>query len=341
MNPQNFLTLLDVTKRRGTDAAVGLVEEVVAYAPELEKIWGRSIPGISYTARIRPLLTQAGMFRKANQGGVVGASVYDERRFNCYFFDSQLRIDEAVLSAAEQEGDSLAQLQAEEAEGTIRDKAIQLGKQIWQGRTIDPNGFPGMIDYFNTFSNIIDQRTGAALNLVVNAGGASAACEIVWYVRMDAQGVHLLFGKDQGIDIKPWVWQYVPDVTDPTKQLRASLSNMSGYLGLSCASPFAIGIVKNVDNTITNGAYTKPFTDAMDAQLFAKFPIGMPPTHCFMTRATRAGLQASRTVTLFGQATDATSKNSGAASNVAPIPTVTASGIPIVATDSILVGNNF
>ena len=337
MNPQQFLTLLDLTKRKGTDAAIGLVEEVVAYAPEIEKILGRPIRGTYTTARIRPLLTAGGAFRKANAGALNGASVYDERRFNTFFFDSPLMVDEAIARAAEAEGDSLALLQAEEAEGAIRAKAIQLGKQLYAGHAIDPLGPPGLIDYFNTFSNIIDQRTNAALNLSVTAGGASATCEICWYIWMHPQGVGFLFGGDQGIDIKPWTQQRVADPNDPAKSLSAWITNLSGFIGVAAASPFSIGIIKNIDNA----AGVHPLTDALMAQLEALFPVGQLPNLVLMSRATRYGLQKSRTVTLFGNMDVPTSRNSGASGLIAPVPTTTASGIPIVVTDSILVGNNF
>jgi hypothetical protein len=342
MNPQQFLTLLDMAKRRGSDAAVGLIEEVVTYAPEVEKIFGRPINGTSYNARIRPLLTKGGAFRKANAGIVSGASVFDERRFNTFFFDSQLQVDEAIARAAESQGDSLALLQAEEAEGAIRAKAILLGQQIYAGHQIDPLGFPGLIDFYDTYSaSVIDQRTGSLLNLEVDAGGTSGVCEIVWYIRMHPQGVHFLFGANQGIDIKPWTFQRVADQNDPSKNLMAWISNLSGFIGLSSAHPYAIGLIKNVDNTISGGNYTKPVTDALMAQLEAKFPVGFMPNLVLMSRASRAGLQQARTVTLFGQATNPTASNSGAAANIAPVPTTTASGIPIQVTDSILTGAHF
>lgn len=341
MNSQQFITILDLTKRTGTDQAVGLVEEVLTYAPEMEKFIGRPIPGTHYNARIRPLLTHGGAFRKANGGALPGASVYDQRRFNCYFFDSQLQVDEAVARGAEQQGDSLALLQAEEAEGAIRQKAIQLGQQIYAGHLIDANGFPGLIDYFNTYSTIIDQRTNAAIDLAVSAGGTGATCEIAWFVWMHPQGVHLLFGGNQGIDIKPWMFQQLTDPNDPAKKFMGWASNLSGFIGLSVASPFAIGMVKNIDNTISGGNYAHPLTDALIAQLVSKFPIGQMPNYVFMSRKSRAGLQQSRTVTLFGQLGSATSGDSGARSLVAPIPSATTDGIPIIPTDSILTGNNF
>src|SRR5258708_11891936 len=107
-----LLSLLDITARRNTDAAVGLVEDVVTYAPEIANIMGRPIPGTFYTARVRTQYAK-GAFRKANAGVATGASKYEQRRFDCYFFDTQLQVDELEIRAAEQQGDSAASLQAD------------------------------------------------------------------------------------------------------------------------------------------------------------------------------------------------------------------------------------
>lgn len=339
MAGQNFLSLLDITKRRGTDAAVGTVEEVITFAPELEKVMGRAIPGTSYNARIRSALSGGGAFRKANQGSLPGASTYEQRRFNCHFFDSVLEVDEAIARAAEQEGDSLATLQADEAEGALRAKTIALGKQFYQGSLFDPNGPPGLIDFLGTYSLVTDSRTNKPIVNVVDAGGSSANCEIIWYVWMHEQGVHFLWGANQGIDIKPWQLLPVADANDPAKKLWKWTSNLSGFIGLSAANAFSVFAVINVDNTLTNGLEAKPFTDKLDANLMALMPVGYRPNLCFMSKASQAGLQKARTVTLFGQLSQANSANSGAASSVAPLPTMTGSGIPIVVTDSILTGS--
>src|SRR5689334_19990364 len=106
-----LVSLLDITARRGTDPAVGLVEDVITYAPELRLIMGRPIPGLFYTAKVRTAYA-AGAFRKANAGVTLSASKYEQRRFDCFFFDTQLQIDEQTARAADQQGDSLATLQA-------------------------------------------------------------------------------------------------------------------------------------------------------------------------------------------------------------------------------------
>jgi len=349
-----FLSLLDITSRRGTDQAVGLVEEVMTFAPEISAVYGRPIPGLHYTARVRSALTANAAFRAANAGVALSASSYTQKRFDCFFFDTQLQCDEAVVRAAQQEGDSLAAVQADEAVGALRAKAIQFGKQFYKGTTNDAAGFPGLIDFLTSQASVTDPTTSSAVDQTVDAAGTSTLCERVWYIWNHLQGVHFLWGGNQGLDIKPWSLQQVVDPNDSAKRLMAWVSNVSGYAGLSMANIRAIGCIKNVKAQLSSGAYVKPLTDALLAQLEAKFPVGMipggnaqngmqsgPPDMsgggwlCFMSRAARASLQVSRTVTLQADPSKATKANSGAAGLIAPLPTATASGVPIIVTDSI------
>jgi len=64
--------------------------------------------------------------------------------------------------------------------------------------------------------------------------------------------------------------------------------------------------------------------------LLAKFPVGVKPTHLFMSRRSRQQLQIARTVTLQGQGTNRPNQAA-----IAPLPTEY-DGVPIIATDSIL-----
>ena len=317
-----LLSLLDITARRGTDAAVGLVEDVVTYAPELEKIMGRPIPGTFYEARVRTVYPK-GAFRKSNAGVATGASKYERRRFDCYFFDTQLQVDELDVKAAEQFGDSAASLQADEALGAVRQKALDLGTQIYAGKNDDAGGgFPGL----TTFQNPIQ---------MVDAGGTTAnKCERAWLIWMHEQGVHLLFGGNAGLDIKPWTQQQVTDPADSTKKFMAWVSNLSGFIGLSCAHLRAVGCVVNINNTLTGGNEANPLTDKLLATALATFPIGIRPNMILMSRATRAGLQKQRTVTLYG----GPGKMRPDQPTIAPTPSEY-EGIPIIATDSIPLEN--
>lgn len=314
-------SLLDITARRGTDAAVGLVEDVVTYAPEIEKIMGRPIPGTFYTARVRTTYPK-GAFRKAGAGVAAAGSKYEQRRFDCFFFDTQLEIDELRARAAEQQGDSLAMLQADEAAGAVRQKAIDLGTQVYAGKENDSNGgFPGLAQYTYPAQSI-------------DAGGtAGGACERAWLIWMHEQGVHFLFGGNQGLDIKPWLSQYVTDPADSTKRYNAWLSNLSGFIGLSSAHLRAVGCVYNIDNTLTTGNEAKPLTDKFLATAINAFPVGIKPNLIFMSRATRSGLQKARTVVLYGQGSSRPNQPV-----IAPTPTEY-EGIPIIPTDSIPLEN--
>lgn len=315
-----FLSLLDITARRNTDAAVGLVEEVVTFAPEIEKIMGRPIPGNSYLARVRTALPGGGAFRKVNAGVPISASRYVQKRFDCFVFDAQLQVDEAAALVANQQGDSLGSLQADEAAGALRNKAIILGQQFYTGLDSDPNGgFPGLINFVNSVQ-------------VVDAGGSAAGkCEVAWFVWMHPQGVHFLFGGNQGIDISPWSKQQVKDAN--SNSLMAYVSNIIGLIGLSCAHVRAVGAIKNIDPTVTGTAAAKPLTDAFGELLLSQFPVGIRPNLCFMSRAARRSLQITRTVQLFGQG--AVRPDQGL---VAPVPT-TIADVPIVVTDSIAATN--
>jgi hypothetical protein len=240
-------------------------------------------------------------------------------------------VDEAVALAANQQGDSIGELQADEASGVMRAKAIAVGKQIYQGTLNDPNGFPGLIDFINTQATIIDPITNAAIDQTVNAGGAGAGTEIVWAIWNHIQGVHFLFGCNQGIDIKPWTRQQVQDAN--AKKYFAWVSNLSGFLGLSAANFRAVGMIKNI-KCGRDGSGATPLTDKLIAQLEAKFPVGLQPNMYLMSRGARASLQQSRSVTLFAQL--GMSKDEGNNRGIiAPLPTATASGVPIIATDSI------
>ena len=334
-----FLSLLDITARGGTDAAVGLVEEVSTYAPELEKIMGRPIPGKSYLAKIRTALTANAAFRAVNTGTGVGASRYTQKRFDCFMFDAQLQVDEAEALASEQQGDSLAELQADEAAGAVRAKAINLGQQIWgsaPAQTSGTVGFPGATDLLTSQLNVIDTLTSAAINQSVDAGGSSSSCERVWYVWNHLQGFHLLFGGNQGLDIEPWRKQVVTDTSNAANRYFAWVSNVKGLIGLSMAHIRAVGCIRNVDATFSNNAYTKPWTDAMSARLWALFPVGLKPNLCFASRGAIASLQAARTVTIFANAGTPTARTPGVTGSIAAWPTSDINGVPIIPTDSIL-----
>lgn len=329
--------MADLAARRGTDKEIGLVQQIINYSPEITTILGRTIPGTFATAKMQIGIPRGGSFRPANQGVLTSSGSYEKKRFSAFFFDAQLQVDEAELTAAEQEGDSLGDLQADEVAGALQNKAILFSQQFYTGTSVDPNGFPGIKSFWLTANGLdgsgglMDSRTGQKIvNYVdANPGSTNPACEAVWYVWCHPQGVHFLFGGNKTIDVNPWTWQYVPDPKTPGGRLRASITNISGWIGLAGAHPFCVACIKNIDSAHT-------WTDALSAKLHALLPMGIMPTHCFATKRAIGYLQLSRTVTLFGQASVRPNQ-----ATIAPVPTVDIQGVPIIPTDGIQLGAAF
>ena len=329
--------MADLAARRGTDKEIGLVQQIINYSPEITTVMGRTVPGTFATAKMQIGIPKGGAFRAVNQGVLATSGTYEKRRYNAFFFDAQLQVDEAELVAAEQEGDSLGDLQADEVSGALMNKAILFSQQFYGGTNVDPQGFPGLFTLWQMFNGtdgkggVIDSRDGKTIvNFIdANPGSTNPACEAVWYVWCHPQGVHFLFGGNKAIDVNPWVWQYMPDPKTPGARLRASVTNISGWIGLAAAHPYCVACIKNID-----GAH--PWTDVLSAKLHALLPQGITPTHCFATKRAIAGLQQSRTVMLFGQGTHRPNQ-----ATIAPLPTVDVNGIPVIATDGIQLGAAF
>lgn len=324
---KQLLTAMDLAARRGTDKEIGLVQQIVNWSPEITTIAGRTIPGTFTEAKVQIAIPKGGAFPGINGAVAVSAGAYEKRRFNAFFFDSQLEIRESELVGAEQAGDSLGDLQADEVAGALQDKAIKFSQQFYGGLAVNKEGFPGLLDIikiyngnFGTAQGVLDSRTGKTLVNYIDAGGTSGATECVWYIWQHPQGIHFLYGGNKMLDVNPWQWQYLGN---SDARYRAQVSNISGFIGLSAANPWSVACIKNIDAT-------HPWTDALSAKLHALLPTGIQPTHCFATKRAIAGLQQSRTVTLFGAGTTKADQPT-----IAPVPKVDVEGIQIIPTDGI------
>ena len=305
------LTLLDATKLSGNDLAVGLVEEVTTYAPELDRVIGRTIAGTTYKTMVRTALPAGPVFRNANEGVDLVASSYEQRVAQCYYIDGQLAVDEMVANAPDGFGRDM--LLAQELSGLWQQKAIALGDQFYSGTTADAKGFAGL------------QASYDSTNMEVSAGGNPGASTSAWIVWVGLKGLHFVFGGNAGLNVGAWQRQQVKDAN--SKSYMAWVNNLSGWIGLVVNHSKAIGRIKLITSA-------KPLTDALLAELLAKFPLSIRNAGslvCFINRTASMYLQKSRTVALFGQGV---TRPSGAMELVAPPPTE-AFGVPIVVTDSI------
>jgi major capsid protein gp7 len=321
-----FLTLLDITKQNGTDQAVGIVEEVRTFAPEVEVIGGRPIRGTTYKALVRTTLPLGPAFRAANQGSSVVASTWDQRINQTFYFDGQMRVDEMVLDASEFGAEWTL---ANEALGVAKTKLISLGYQVYYGqpgvvsKTAPAGGnsnygFPGLVGLYDP----------AAMEIM---GGATTGSTLssAWLIVNAPDCVEFIYGNNQGLQLKQWMPQYVLDAS--SKQYRAFLNNLSGFVGLSFNYTKSACRIKNLD-TGSNG-----LTDAAVASALALFPVGTVPTHLFCNRNQRLALQKSRTPVY---ASGVSGLTAATALQYPHIPTES-NGIPLYVTDSITQTENY
>lgn len=304
-----YLTLLDVVaKMNNSDMAVGLIEENLNAAPELEVLPARGVKGTTFKTLVRTAYPSTG-FRKTNEGVEPKKSTYVNKQFETFYYDGQMEMDVAVAKADEQGTDHALAL---EADGHGRAFLLTGGKQVWYGQSNDANGFPGA-------QALVDST------LVVDATGTTANTgSSVYLVVALPKFMEIILGEDGMIDVGEWRKQ---TITRSSKEMTAWKNSMEGYIGCAWYSKYAVVRIKNL--TADSG---KGLTDSLLADAMALFPVGVKPTHIFMSRRSRKQLQKARTVVLNG---GGSGNPNGGQGVIAPVPTEY-DGVPILATDSIV-----
>lgn len=304
------LTLLDIAKLNGNDRTVGLIEENLTYAPELNVFASRQIAGTSYYTMKRTGFPTVG-FTGVNEGIAASKSAYARQLHEAYVFRGAIEADLAAVAAYE---GGLAELEMLEASGVAKATLIALGKQIWYGVSNDAKGFPG-----------IKALLPKTATLVVDATGTTATtASSVYGVKFGNQDVNLVFGNNSTLQLTPFRDQQLTDANGG--KYAGRVSELTSWVGLQVSNVNCVGRICNLTADANKG-----LTDSLISQFLEKYPVGYQPDALFMSRRSRAQLQRSRSVTIF-------SGNGGKAGanleNIAPIPTE-AFGIPIVVTDSI------
>lgn len=304
----SYLTMLDIAKSNGSDTTVGLIEENLNAAPEAAILPARQVTGTSFRTLVRSAYPD-GAFRAANEGVEPVKSAYLNKFFETFYYDMQLEVDNAIASADEQGPEHSLTM---EADGAARGYLLDIGKQFYYGTGTggDSKGFPGCVQTVDS-------------TLVVDATGTTDSVASSVYALVAApKFFELIFGNNVVMTVDQWRKQ---TVTRSSKEMTAWKNSLEGWIGSAFYSKYALGRIKKL--TTDSG---KGLTDSLLADLFALFPVGVKPTHLFMSRRSRAQLQKSRTVTLFGQGTGRPNQPT-----IAPLPE-DYDGVPIVVTDSIL-----
>ncbi len=306
------VTLLDLMKlKSGSDGALHLVHAVGLAAPEVLALPSRTITGTSFDVTLVTKYPTVA-FRKANQGMTSGRGEFETRKAECYILDARLEVDKALARAHDKGPDALM---AFYAAITGKSAILGMGNQTIYGTALDGSGFPGLQD-----------MTTAAMTLDATGSTANAGSSVYFVFGDEDQGVSYVYGQDSTFDLQPFFDGEGEDATG--KKFPAHISYLNCRPGLSNASPFAVGCIKNLTAQVGKG-----LSDSLGYQLLEKFPTDVVPTHVLMNRAQRGILQRSRTVTMQGDGKKGSVGGSEGA--VAPIPTDLC-GIPIVCTDSIL-----
>ncbi len=306
-------TLLDIAKLTGNDKVVGLIEENLTFAPELNIFPMRTIKGTSYYTSVRTGFPSVG-FRGANEGHTPGKSTWDRRQVETFIFGGVIQVDKAVAKASE---DGEAAFEMMEASGVTKNAMIKLGSQIWYGVTSDAKGFPG-----------IKSLVAKGSTIAVDATGTTAlTASSVYAVKFGPQNATLVAGQNGQFNLSPFVDQQIADPNNAGAYIPSRVADLTAWTGLQVGNVNCVGRILNL--TADSG---KGLTDTLLAQLISQFPVGYTPDALFMSRRSRRQLQTSRTVVING---GGAGKPKGGDANIAPTPS-DYEGIPIIATDSIL-----
>src|SRR6056297_2890560 len=153
------ITLLDLAARTDSDPVVGLIEQVLTSAPEMQTLPIRTITGTSYKATLRTALPGSGIgvFRDVNEGVETGSSTYTQKTIETYFMDKQLEVDEAIVKGQPY---NIGDILMDELEGALRDCFIQLSNQFYRGTDVSSKGFSGLPTFLNTDLEVDAAGTG-------------------------------------------------------------------------------------------------------------------------------------------------------------------------------------
>lgn len=312
-----LISLLDITKRSGSDPAIGLLEETTTFAPELATIMGRPISGITYKATHRTLPTVS--FRTANNGSDTIKSNYTQTLSQCFVIDAQIQADKANVDAEAHSGinTSVGDVLFDESQGVLVATGITIGAQFYYGTAADPNGFAGIL----SLTNALNTSTAAtSTGPVIGAGGSSANVQTSAYlIWQNIKGVHFIWGNNAGLNMGEFRIQQVSGSNG--KPLTGYVNNLQGWIGLAVNHNKSVARIANIDAT-------HALTDKLGAQLLQYVPLAIQNAGGLMwcmNQQALFSLQNSRS---------AATLNVSDPLRYAPEPTDLA-GIPIMKTNSI------
>ncbi|MCE9605073.1 MAG: hypothetical protein K8U03_09260 [Planctomycetia bacterium] len=311
-------TLLDIAKRNGSDALVGLIDETSKSNVEMTGMdlssgrkfanvgAARTIAGRLYKTLVRTALgNTAGSFRSANEGSTSVKHTYENRIVETYILEPRFECDKAVADSDE---DGPEAFLANEAQGTLEGELQALCRAFYYGYNAtfgNSKAFPGLLQAYDSTNMLVD-ATGSTANTASS----------VWAVKFGPQNVQWVMGENGKFELNPVRVESLTDPADATKRFDGYVQTMQAYPGLQVGSLQSVARIKNL--TEQTG---KMLTDTLLSQLLEKFPTRIKPDVIFLSRRSLGQLRRSRT------ATTETGKE-------APLPQ-DYDGIPLVPSDAI------
>ncbi len=294
--------MIDLVALNADQFGLGVIEESLQSAPELNVAHATVIKGTSYFSTVRFGLPPTG-FRAANEGISAGKSRFTQRLVQCFIFDSRIECDKAVADAYVSGPDMYKAL---ESVGVMESGLRSVGNQFYYGPAGTASnanrGFPGLIDLYD------------ADNMEIDAEGEADKTS-VWAVRFGEQDVHFVLGNNgpRLPGLEDWRVETLRD--EENKAYDGYVSSAAMWIGLACHKINAVARVKNIGS-----AEGKTLTFDHLYRMLETFPSGMPPTHIFANKRSLRQLRESRRTDL----------------NPTPETPTNVDGIPIVPTDSII-----
>lgn len=309
------ITLLDVAKQNGSDAVVGLVEESISAAPEVNLFPVRTVDGTGFKTLVRSGLPTVD-FIAASQGIPGSKSTFENKHFDCGVLGGRIEVWKTVLDAPE--NGPASDIKATEALGVMEAAMRKVGRQIFYGKTAlgSALGFYGLVNFVD--SGMIYDATGTTADT-----GSS-----VYFVKFGPQNVSLIMGKNGTMELGDFRVESLTD-GDGNKG-PGEVADLASWIGLQQASKFSVLRIKNL--TAENG---KGLTDAKIAAALDLAPAGFTYDAIFMSRRSRTQLRTDRASRVSAATANGKGGTIGGDAIYAPTPT-DFEGIPIIATDSIL-----
>ncbi|WPX40116.1 hypothetical protein QET93_011290 [Akkermansia sp. N21116] len=310
-----FLTLLDIQKKNGTSKDVAMIDEIMMTAPEVTSVSSRTIAGTTAKTYIRTGVPRVG-FRMPNAPADYVASTYEVRTLELFSMSTLVFVDDLILEASV---DGPASVMSAETIGVAQGCALSLGSQMFYGKRIDKDGFPGLYEFIDD-------------SMLMSANEAKKDTEegtSVYAIVEGPRGVQWYYGNGSGMKLGPWADKELPRKLENGEigSVPGKGAKLNSWVAIVNHSKLTAARLKNIGD-----AEGTTLDDDKIADLLMRFPSGIKPTKLIMNRKALNQLRKSRQIV-------AASVNGGSVGGgsitTAPIPT-DAFGIPILVTDSIL-----